>query len=535
MSPEIPASRKILTLDELQARRRAARAAGELVVHCHGCFDIVHPGHVRHLQHAARQGDVLLVSITGDGAMNKGDGRPLIPQELRAENLAALNCVDWVYIDESPTALDTLRRVQPDIYVKGREYESNRDPRFEAEREAVESGGGRVVFTSGDVVFSSTALIAALEESLGPAQAALRQLVARHDIRPEVVEPLIARFRGKRIAVVGETIVDTYVMCDRPAVSGESPVMTLRPVDRRSFDGGAAIIARHLAAMGADPVLVTAHPRTPDAAAIRERLAVEGVETLWLDVDAPLVEKQRFLVGQQKVMKVDLAAPSALDARQTSRLVSLVGEAARGCHGAIVADYGGGLLTADSTRRVCQTLRPLVEVLVGDVSGRRSNLLEMQGVDLLCPSESEMRDALHDYDGGVSAVVWTMLERTQARNAIVTMGPDGLVAFSRQPDAGADPGVWRSRLDSEPVPALTQHAIDTLGCGDSLMAAATLALASGASIGLAATLGGLAAAAQARRLGNVVIGADDLRKGVRRLHAAHLSIEREPATARLVV
>lgn len=535
MSPEIPPSRKILSLDELLARRAAARSAGEVVVHCHGCFDIVHPGHVRHLQHAARQGDVLLVSITGDGAMSKGDGRPLIPQELRAENLAALNCVDWVHVDESAIAIDLLKKIQPDVYVKGREYESNRDPRFEAERAAVEGAGGRVVFTSGDVVFSSTALIAALEASLGPAQAALRQLVARHDIRPETVDPLIARFRGKRIAVVGETIIDTYVMCDRPAVSGESPVMTLRPIDKRSFDGGGAIIARHIAAMGGRPVLVTAHPRTSDAAALRERLAVEGVETLWLDVDAPLIEKQRFLVGQQKVMKVDLAAPSALDARQTGRLLGLVEDAARGCCAAIVADYGGGLLTGSSTRAVCQTLRPLVDVLVGDVSGRRSNLLEMASCDLLCPSESELRDALHDYDAGVSAVVWRLLERTGSKSAIVTMGPDGLIAFARQPDAGARPEVWRSRLDSEPVPALTQHAIDTLGCGDALIAGVTLALASGATLGLAATLGGIAAAAQAQRLGNVVIGADDLRKGARRLHAAHLAVERDPAPARLVV
>jgi len=385
------------------------------------------------------------------------------------------------------------------------------------------------------VVFSSTALIAALEESLGPAQAALRQLVERHDIRPETVEPLIAGFRGRRVAVVGETIIDTYVMCDRPAVSGESPVMTLRPIDKRSFDGGAAIIARHIAAMGGQPVLVTAHPRTAEAAALRERLAVEGVETLWLDIDAPLVEKQRFLVGQQKVMKVDLAEPSALDAGQTTRLLDLVAEGAGGCDAAIVADYGGGLLTPSSCRQVCRALRPLVGVLAGDVSGRRSNLLEMQGVDLLCPSEGEMRDALHDYDDGVSAVVWRLLERTGARNAMVTMGPDGLIAFSRQPDAGDQPEVWRSRLDSEPVPALTQHAIDTLGCGDALIAASTLALAGGASIGLAATLGGLAAAAQARRLGNVVIGAEDLRAGTRRLHAGRLSIEREPSPARMVV
>jgi rfaE bifunctional protein nucleotidyltransferase chain/domain len=115
------------------------------VVQCHGCFDIVHPGHIRHLQHAARQGDLLLVTITADACVNKGDGRPLFNEELRAENLAALDCVDLVFVNPDPTAEKLLDEVRPDIFIKGREYESNKDPRFAAEREAVERHGGRVV------------------------------------------------------------------------------------------------------------------------------------------------------------------------------------------------------------------------------------------------------------------------------------------------------------------------------------------------------------------------------------------------------
>src|SRR5678816_1848289 len=114
---------KILTHAELLMERAAARSAGQRVVQCHGCFDIVHPGHIRHLRHAKAQGDLLLVSITGDSLINKGTGRPLIPQELRAENLAALDFVDWVYVEARPTAADLLDEVRPDVYVKGREYE----------------------------------------------------------------------------------------------------------------------------------------------------------------------------------------------------------------------------------------------------------------------------------------------------------------------------------------------------------------------------------------------------------------------------
>ncbi len=147
---------KILSPGEAEPVVRAAQRDGRTVVLCHGCFDIVHPGHVRHLQHAARLGDCLVVSITGDSMMNKGAGRPLIPQELRAENLAALDCVDWVVVHQAPTAVDLLRALRPDVYVKGREYEVSSDPQFQAEKDVVEGYGGRLVFTSGDVVFSSS-------------------------------------------------------------------------------------------------------------------------------------------------------------------------------------------------------------------------------------------------------------------------------------------------------------------------------------------------------------------------------------------
>ena len=143
---------KIVNKTELLAQVAAARTAGQTIVHCHGCFDIVHPGHVRYLEFARRQGDLLVVSLTGDSQVGKGDQRPYIPEELRAENLAALEVVDLVYINPQPTAVDLLAELRPDIYVKGREYAGSLSPDFTAEREVIERHGGRVVFSSGDVV-----------------------------------------------------------------------------------------------------------------------------------------------------------------------------------------------------------------------------------------------------------------------------------------------------------------------------------------------------------------------------------------------
>lgn len=526
---------KICTREELLARRDAARRDGLRVVHCHGCFDIVHPGHIRHLRFARSQGDILLVSITGDTEMRKGTGRPLIPEELRAENLAALDCVDWVYIEERPTARELLDAVQPDVYVKGRDYENNQDPRFAAERQTVERHGGRVVFSSGDVVFSSTALIAAMENSIDPYHARLAQLLDDPQLEGSRLTGLVSAFRGKRVLVIGEAIRDTYVLCDRPAVAGESPVMTLRPLERLTYDGGGAIIARHLAAMGAQPTLLTALPASEETEALRQRLAAEGVALEAIDADWAIPEKQRFLSAGQKIMKLDLVEPLTLDARRQDRLIATAEAIARdggGADAAIISDYGLGMFSPGLLGRLTGRLRPHVRVMAGDVSGRRSHLRCMTHMDLLTPSESELRESLRMFDESLPAAVWHLLQSTGAARAIVTMGPEGLIAFDRLPGAEGGGDGFQSRVSGEHVPALVGHAIDALGCGDSLLAAATLTLAAGGSLVAAGFLGAIAAAAQAQRIGNIVISATDLRHGIVRVHASHLTYAPETVAAR---
>jgi rfaE bifunctional protein nucleotidyltransferase chain/domain len=531
------AKAKVLSHHALLERRRAARAMGLRVAQCHGCFDIVHPGHIRHLRQAKAHADILLVTITGDAGYTKRAGAPLIPEELRAENLAELDCVDWVYIEPRTTAAELLDEVRPDVYIKGREYETNSDPRFAQERANVERHGGRVVFSSGDVVFSSTALIASLERSIDPYHARLAQLLARPELDGQRLNATLASMRGQRVLIVGETILDTYVHCDQPEVAAESPVMTLRPLERRTYDGGAAVIARHVAALGGRPVLLTGLPDDAPARAFVDRMTSEGVEVRSVRTDVPIAEKQRFLVGAQKVMKLNLLAPLVMDATTHAELVRQADEIAGELEtdGAIIADFGNGLLTPSLVTHLCERLRPRVRVLSGDISGRRASLRAFQGADLLCPSESEAREALRSFGEGLSSVAWRLMNETRTRHLMLTMGADGLVAFEplEGVELGAEPEANdnRSRVAGEHIPALSTYPIDPLGCGDTLLATATMALGAGGSLLSAAFLGAIGAACQAQRLGNTPVSASDVRHGFVRLHTARLAFAPGAATA----
>jgi rfaE bifunctional protein nucleotidyltransferase chain/domain len=153
---------KVLALDDIVRRLEVPRREGRRIVHCHGCFDLMHIGHIRHLEAARAMGDVLVVTVTADAYVKKGEGRPAFTEEERAESLAALACVDFVSINREPTAAAAIRRLRPDYYVKGpvAEDPGGRSASLRLEIETVRAVGGDVRFTH-EGVFSSTALLKA--------------------------------------------------------------------------------------------------------------------------------------------------------------------------------------------------------------------------------------------------------------------------------------------------------------------------------------------------------------------------------------
>src|SRR5881398_1847754 len=118
--------KKIKAIKDLAKAVADLHQSGKKIVHCHGVFDLLHIGHIKHLEAARQLGDALVVTLTPDRFVNKGPHRPAFPERLRAEALASLVCVDFVAINEWPTAVETISRIKPDFYVKGVVRESGK-------------------------------------------------------------------------------------------------------------------------------------------------------------------------------------------------------------------------------------------------------------------------------------------------------------------------------------------------------------------------------------------------------------------------
>ncbi|MCX5713847.1 MAG: adenylyltransferase/cytidyltransferase family protein [Candidatus Omnitrophica bacterium] len=151
---------KILSIGQLMKTVDRLKKEGKKIVHCHGCFDLMHPGHIKYFQAAKKMGDKLVVTVTPDVYVAKGPGRPAFNQTLRAESIAALECVDYVAINKWPTAEKTIRLLRPHIYVKGQEFERLKDKtgKIQKEYEVIREIGSELKFTH-EIVFSSTRLL----------------------------------------------------------------------------------------------------------------------------------------------------------------------------------------------------------------------------------------------------------------------------------------------------------------------------------------------------------------------------------------
>ena len=502
--------RKIVDLDTLCMHRAAARAAGKTVVHCHGCFDIVHPGHVRYFQFAKQQGDILVVTLTGDPHVGKGEGRPYIPQELRAENLAALEMVDLVYINPDQTAVGLLSAFKPDIYIKGREYEHNQHPGFLRERAAVEAYGGRVIFSSGDVVYSSSHIIENYAQRLDLEQEKLGLFCRRYEISKATLLGVLDDIVDRPFVVLGDVVLDRYQYCDASDLANDSPVVSLVPLERRDYLGGAAMIARHLAGLGAEPVLIGSFGSDDASDSAIDSLEAAGVQVLAMRNRKKMATKTRFVVDTQKMFQLDESPATPTDSTNERWLLEQIKKHADAQTSLLVYDAGLGVLTDSVALRLGENAGAYAKT-IGGTAGSRGKLMRLFNSHLLVASERAMRLAMRDFEQGVSSLAWRILKDSVSQSLLMPMGKKGLMCFDNRENTKPEEA-WEGRMRSEYLASPINGTMDRLGCEEALLAVAGAVVGAEGNLHQAAYVGLAASILEGRQVGHNPLDGHELRQ-----------------------
>ncbi|MEW5769664.1 MAG: PfkB family carbohydrate kinase [Pseudomonadota bacterium] len=477
---------KIVGLEGMAEAARQMREQGKRVVLCHGTFDLMHTGHIRYLQRSRNEGDVLFVTVTGDAYVNKGPGRPVFNQNLRAESLAALQCVDLVAINPDYTAINPIRMIRPDVYAKGSEYRSHGDDvtgNIVLEINAVEEYGGEVIYTD-EITFSSSSL---LNEYFGvftpEARLFLEDFRARHDAGQ--LHRLLDELAGLKVLVVGDAIIDQYHYVTPMGQTGKGNVMAVRYDSEEQFAGGAIAVANHVAAFASSVTLVTAlGDRDSHEAFIREKLRGNVTPVFGRFQNAPTVTKRRFVDHDlAKLFEVYFFRDNPAledEGRETHAwLEARVGEF--DC--VVVADFGNGFVDREMVRILSDKARFLA-VNAQINSGNRGfhAINRYPRVDFASLNEPELRLAVHNRHDPLEEVAQVVAGKIQASHLAITRGTQGAVML----DCG--------RSVFHKVPALSTRVVDRIGAGDAFLSMASLCLARGYDADVALFLGSVAAA-----------------------------------------
>ncbi|MFZ1239349.1 MAG: PfkB family carbohydrate kinase [Anaerolineae bacterium] len=485
---------KIRTVDELAAISAALKQQGKVIVHCHGVFDLLHPGHFRHFAAARRLGDVLIVTLTRDEFVNKGPGRPVFNQRLRAESIAALASVDYVAINEWPTAVNTIHRLRPDLYVKGSEYaqrEQDLTGKIYDEERAVETVGGRLAFTD-DITFSSTQLLNNYFDVFSAeADAFLRDFRQRYSAG-QVIEMLKA-LQPLRVLVIGDAIIDEYHYCKAVGKASKSATLTSRFLYEETYAGGSLAVANHVAGFCHDVHLVTVlgAPNSYEEF-IRGHLKPNVTAHFIVRDDAPTIVKRRFVDPFliSKMFEVCYLNESYLPAAQQSDLRGHLQAVIADYDVVLVTDFGHGMLDRETIALVTASARFLaVNTQANSLNLGYNVISNYPRADYVCIDQEELRLAARDRLTPVRDLIPRLARQVGAATVNVTLGTHGSVSY-RHEEGMAD------------VPVFTNEVVDSIGAGDAYLAVTAPCVAAGLPAEVIGFIGNCVGALAVQIVGN---------------------------------
>jgi len=485
---------KIKSLDELSNLFSSLRKDKQKIVHCHGVFDLLHVGHIRYLEQAKKLGDVLIVTLTQDKHVNKGPNRPAFSEHLRAESIAALNSVDYVAINQWPTAVETIRLLKPDFYVKGSDYKnSNNDitGKIKEEEEAVRSVGGEIHFTE-DITFSSSSLINRLIPTFDEETNHYLQDF-RRKYSPDDIHNHIENLQNLRVLVIGEAIIDEYVYCESMGKSGKESVLIMKYLSQERYAGGALAIANHLSNFCDKVTIVSYLGEEKTEENFVKKCLEPKVEPIFIYKSAsPTVIKRRFVdsYSLNKLLGVYELNGEPLNGDEENKLCKILQKRLPEFDVIIVADYDHGLITSGIVD-ILTNSRPFLAVntQINAANIGFHTISKYSRADYICIHEGEIRIDQRSRKGDLKDLVRALSVRMNNPSVMITRGSNGSLFYRKDEGFSA-------------CPAFAVKVVDRMGAGDSVLALTSILAANAVPADILSFVGNLAGADAVSMVGN---------------------------------
>ena len=477
---------KIKNLNILEDVSRQFLEEEKCVVLCHGTFDLIHTGHIRHLQEAKEQGDILFVTITADKYVNKGPDRPVFSEVLRAENLSALSCVDYVGIVNSGTAEEPILKIKPSVYVKGNEYKNAGNDltgKITKEKQLVEKSNGEIYYTD-DITFSSSSL---LNEHFGvfPPKTKSYLHSFKKKYSSDQIISMLRSLENLNVLVVGDAIVDEYHYVEPLGQSGKGMNLSVQFSWKEKFAGGSLAIANHISGFAKNVTVLTGlGEQESHEEFIRSKLKKNVLPEFFYFQDAPTIVKRRYVDRElAKLFEVYFYNDQPSSKNINDKVCSWLEKNTAKFDVVIVPDFGNGFISTGMIQQLCKHARFLaVNAQVNSGNRGYHSINHYPRADFISLNISELRIATHDRHGAIEILAKKIISQLGAKYVAVTQGKDGAILLNRNPEAVYE------------TPALSTQVIDRIGAGDTFLSLVGLCLGGNLSSEVALFVGSAAAA-----------------------------------------
>ncbi len=489
---------KIVSKNVFRAEIRPnIKKQNKAIVLCHGVFDLVHPGHIIHLEQAKQMGDVLVVSITAAKYVRKGPGRPYFDDEMRMKFLEALECVDYVMLSEGYTVDDIIESVEPDIYVKGEEYARAADDitgKITEEKKLVEKHGGRVQYTTGQT-FSSTKLI---NTAMSGMSEEVRHYIENFKVNYTMkqVRDYADKISRLKVLVIGDVIIDKYTYCDVQGMMTKDMGYSARLSHSEEYLGGSVAISRHLATYTDDVTLMSIIGNEEN---VKMRLMDELPDGIRLKLtyssSFPTIVKHRYLTRNEKReeyhkifainnipkhMQYEVEAYAAFKKRLREEIDNY--------DVVFLCDFGHGLIDREIIDIIQKNAKYLALNCQTNSTNKGLNIItKYTRADIFTLDQQELKLAFPEYAMDEQISLEKLSSHLQG-NGWLTRGSKGAY------------GICDGRIQE--CPAFTLNVKDTIGAGDAFFATAGIFAAAGAPIEIGTFVGNIGGALGANIIGN---------------------------------
>ena len=486
--------KKIYQIEKLVKKIKIEKYKNKKIIHCHGVFDLVHVGHIKHFQEAKKNGDFLLVSITSDKYVNKGAGRPIFNENLRAEVLSSLEFVDAVYINNYATPEKLISLIRPDIYFKGPDYKDNKKDKTKnilREVNCVEKHGGRVAY-SNDITFSSSNLINNYFDYYNSYQKKfLNNISKKYNF--DFIYNKIEELKKLKILLIGETIIDQYFFGEVLGKSGKEPHLVLKEETNKNYLGGAAAIANHLSTFCKTVNFITLIGEGRDHINFIKKSLKKNVKVNFLyKKNSPTITKKRFIdnISQNKLLGVYSLNDEKLEENLESKLINYIKKLASSCDVILVSDYGHGFISEKASKTITSMKNFFsLNAQVNASNHGYHSLRKYKQIDNLIINETELRHEMRSKIGNLEKISFKLIKDLKINNLIVTRGNKGAILIKK-----GEKSIY--------CPAFANKVVDKVGAGDAMLAIITLCMKVKMPSDLALFLGSLAGAAAVESYGN---------------------------------